>query len=180
MKRWGLTLALLASLGLNLGWIGRQLARERVAVEAPDEPRRFGGVEPGARLAERIGLEGAERERFLELQRQLAESVRGERRELMRARRELRAELTSERPDRARIEGLLEVAAERQRALDRAFAESVLATREVLSGERREAYLRFVERFAPLGPGVRGDRPERPGERRRPRGAAGPNGPPPP
>jgi hypothetical protein len=169
LKRWGLAVALLASLGLNLGLVGAQLARRGFARgPEPGAPR---GIDPGGRLAARLGLEGEARARFLEIQRELATTVHAERREMLRARAALRAELVGDAPDRERIDRLLAEVAARQRAVDTAFAENVLATRAVLDGRQLALYLRFVERFTPPRPGERlrdrlGLAPGRPGMRR--------------
>jgi hypothetical protein len=176
MKRGWLVVALLASLGLNLGLVGMQIARARAAAAWSGERGDPGGPDPGARLADRLRLEGGDRERFLRLQRRLAEAVREERGQIGRLRHELRAELIAPRPDRQRIDDLLAGVAGHQEALDRAFADNVLESRQQLSGRALEAYLRFVERFAQPGP---------PGPREalrdRGEGARGPRrGPPPP
>lgn len=146
MKRWWLVVALLLSLGLNLGLLGAQLARSRAqAIWRGERP--FGAPAPGARLAERLRLEEPLRGRFVELQGELAEAARAERRELARLRRTLRDELIAPEPERARVERLLDEIAARQRALDRAFVDHVLAGRELLAGEQLERYLFFLERF---------------------------------
>lgn len=153
MKRGWLVVALLASLGLNLGLVGVLIARARAAAAWSGDRGEPGGPDPGARLADRLRLEGGERERFLRLQRRLAETVREERGQIGRLRHELRGELIAPRPDRERIDELLAGVAAHQEALDRAFADSVLESRQQLSGRALEAYLRFVERFAqPGGP----------------------------
>ena len=152
MKRGWLVVALLASLGLNLGLVGVQIARARAAAAWSGDRGEPGGPDPGARLADRLRLEGGERERFLRLQRRLAETVREERGQIGRLRHELRGELIAPRPDRGRIDDLLAGVAAHQEVLDRAFADSVLESRQQLSGRALEAYLRFVERFAQPGP----------------------------
>ncbi|MCB9378930.1 MAG: periplasmic heavy metal sensor [Holophagales bacterium] len=172
MKRWWLVVALLLSLGVNLGLVGAQIARRRaVAAWAGERPP--GGPEPGARLAERLRLDDAQREQFLAIQRRLIEGVRDQRRELGRLRRVLRDELIAPAPDRGRVDLLLGEIAERQQALDRAFVEHVLESRELLDGEQLERYLFFLERFTAQrfgrpdeGPDPRLGRPgDRPGDR---------------
>lgn len=180
MRRGWLVVALLASLGLNLGLVGVQLLRARLPAASGGERPELGGPDPGARLAERLRLEGDERERFLGLQRRLAQAVREERGRIGRLRHELRAELIATEPDRARVDRLLDEIAAHQRALDRAFADNVLDSRGQLSGRALRAYLVFVERFAQQRPPEGGeplrerlDRfrdlrrggPQRPGER---------------
>lgn len=148
MRRGWLVVALLASLGLNLGLVGVQLVRARQSAAWAGERPDFGGPDPGARLADRLRLGGEERGRFLGLQRRLAQAVRDERAQIGRLRRELRGELIARDPDRARVDRLIVEVAAHQQALDRAFADNVLESRRQLSGRALEAYLRFVERFA--------------------------------
>lgn len=151
--------ALLASLGLNLGLVAVQVVRARAAGPAGPGPEP-GGLDPGGRLADHLRLEGEPRQRFLGLQRDLAREVREERGAIVRLRRELRAELVAADPERARVERLLAEIAQRQTALDRAFADNVLESRKELSGPALAAYLRFVERFAAGRPGA-GEEPLR-------------------
>jgi hypothetical protein len=159
LKRWGLVVALLASLGLNLGLLGTQIARRWAP--AGDGPR---GANPGERLADRLDLAGETRERFLAIQRRMVLAIRDERRALAEARRALREELVARRPDRELVAGRIDEIARRQRAIDQAVAESVLASRDLLDARQLDLYLRFVERFTP---------PSRAGERLRERFAPG-------
>lgn len=188
MKRNLLFLALLLSVGINCGLLGMGIARHRLlsaARDAEDRPPERDGREgrEGARLADRLELTGEARESFLRLMRELAVRVHDGRRQIDEARRELRHELTSAAPDRARIDGLLSALAREQDALDRALVANVYAARELLDGPAEREYLRFVERF---GAAVAGPRPPGPPpERLRPllggrrlRGPADPGGPP--
>lgn len=182
MRRQGIFLALLLSLGVNCGLVGMGIARHRMEVQRERDFRPPG--REGARLADRLALAGEARESFLRLQRELGERVHAGRRQIDEARRDLRRELTSPEPDRERVEGLLGDLNRAQDALDRAFVDNILAAREVLDGRAEREYLRFVERF---GAAVAGPRPpgpppdrlrQRPGARRL-QGFAGPDGPPP-
>ena len=186
MRRNWLFLALLLSVGVNCGLVGMGIMRHRMLAGA-DRPDRSERAErppgsQGARLADRLELEGEERERFLGLQRQLAERVLAGRRRIDDSRRELRRELTSPDPDRDRVEALLDGIGREQDALDRALVDNVFAARELLDGESERQYLRFVERF---GGAFAGGRPPRadglPGGRRssfgdRRAGSDGPEG----
>lgn len=168
MKRGWLVVALLLSLGANLGLLAGALARRRALDRW--EAVRAGEARPpeavGLRLAARLGLEAGERERFLAVQRRLVERTLDGRRRIAGLRTELRAELSAERPGRAELDALLAALAAEEAALDRAFAESVLESREVLGARRTADYLRFLERFAP----GRGGPPHGPfGPRRRDR-----------
>lgn len=197
MRRNWLFLALLLSVGLNCGFLGMGLMRHRML--APADRDRFDRSDPsnrsdrsdrfdpsdraehgerppgrqGARLADRLELEGEQRERFLGLQRTLAETVHAGRLRIDEARHDLRRELISPQPDRIRIEALLGDIVREQEILDRALVENVLAARELLDGPAEREYLRFVERFGgafaggrPPGPGGRGGMRPRFGERR--------------
>lgn len=157
MRRWWLVLALLASLGVNLGLVAVQVVRARAVATPPGPGPEPGGPDPGGRLADHLRLEGEERQRFLGLQRELAKVLREERGEIVRLRRELRAELVAPAPDRARVDRLLVEIGGRQTALDRAFADNVLESRRQLAGPALDAYLRFVERFNPGRPGAGGE-----------------------
>ncbi|MFN7943213.1 MAG: periplasmic heavy metal sensor [Thermoanaerobaculia bacterium] len=154
MRRWGLVVALLLSLGVNLGLIGMAVARRALA--GPSLVDRWSrGERVGEMLADRLRLDGDRRERFLVVQRQLAAAVREHRLAMNDLRRDLRAELTGEVPDRARVDALVDRLAGHQAALDRAFVDSVFASRELLSGRELAEYLKFLDRFAA---GLRGQR----------------------
>jgi hypothetical protein len=151
VRRGWLLLALLLSLGVNLGLIAGAVARRR-AIDRWEAVRTGEWRPPegvGRRLADRLDLEAGERERFVAVQRRLVESTITGRRRIAELRFELRGELLAERPDRARIDALLDELAGAEASLDRAFAESVLESRAILGERRAEAYLRILERFAP-------------------------------
>lgn len=175
MRRSWLVFALLLSLGINVGLVGVAWLRLRAQATRAEAPRYF-DRDPGARLADHLGLQGETRSRFLSLQRELGGRVREIRPLLSRLERELRRELVSPHPDAARVEALQREIAEATLALDRAFAASVIASREILDDRAKHAYLRFVERF-PLRPGLDRERDPRrpPGPRpARPTGGAPP------
>jgi len=177
VRRNWLFLALLLSVGVNCGLLGMGIMRHRMLSGMssgiatggdpgdPGDPGDRGGPgerapgRQGARLADRLGLLGEERERFLGLQRQLAERVHAGRRRIDDGRRELRRELTSPVPDRGRVEELLAGIGSEQDALDRALVENVFAARALLDGDAEREYLRFVERF---GGAFAGGRPPGP------------------
>jgi Spy/CpxP family protein refolding chaperone len=153
VKRGWLVVALLLSLGVNLGLVGVAVAR-RAGFERWERMQRGEAPPPealGRRLAERLGVPEARRERFLAIQRQLVERTVEVRREVMRVRLALRRELLAPQPDRARVDALLAELAEREAALNRAFVTSVLDSRELLAGRELELYLRFLERAGPGG-----------------------------
>lgn len=176
MKRWWVWVVLLLSLGVNVGilaTLGAQRLRGPgpAAPATPTEPspRRLpSGPGPGMqRLADRLGLEGETRQRFLDIQRDAFETMRGEREKLQSARQALRRELASEQPDRQRVESLLAEVSATQAALERALVGSFLETRALLDPDQQRLYTRFVEeRLRPQAPPGRDHRPLR--QRRRP------------
>jgi hypothetical protein len=158
VKRGWLIVALLLSVGVNLGLVGVAVAR-RAGLERWERAA-HGEAPPaalGRRLADRLGVPEERRDRFVEIQRDLVERTFAERREVMRMRLALRHELLAPEPDRARIDELLAELGRREAALDRAFVDGVLASRETLDERELELYLRFLERAAPRpGFGPRG------------------------
>ena len=94
MRRNWLFLALLLSVGLNCGLLGMGLARHRMQSADRLRDERPPGRD-GALLADRLALEGEARERFMRLQRELAERVHAGRQQIDDARRDLRRELPS-------------------------------------------------------------------------------------
>jgi len=154
VRRNWIFLALLLSVGVNCGLLGMAIVRHRM-LSALERDLRPAGRD-GARLADRLELEDGVREDFIRLQRELAERVHEGRRKIDRARGDLRRELTSPAPDRARVEELLSAIGREQDGLDRALVENVLAARGLLDGAAEREYLRFVERF---GGAIGGPRP---------------------
>jgi Spy/CpxP family protein refolding chaperone len=178
VKRWALWLALLLSVGVNVGilltlaagpggWPWSQRPERPRAERSWDGPPR--GVVPHGemagrhrdgparhlgRVADRLGLEGGERERFVAIQEDFLATVRDGRRRRGELHRELRAELTSPEPDRRRVEELLGELSVVQLEMEQAFADAVLASRELLGPEQEEAYLVFLRRL----PGRHGGR----------------------
>jgi Spy/CpxP family protein refolding chaperone len=165
MRRWWLVIALLLSVGLNLGILAAIGAR-RVAVLAgkggrppleagnPNKP----GADPVprlARLADRLKLEGEPRRRFLDIQWNLYQETTRQRLRLNEVHRDLRREMSRPTPDRQRVEGLLNESARIYLALERALVNNVFATRDLLDPEQQEEYLKIVGRLRVPGPGAR-------------------------
>lgn len=179
MRRWWLAIALLLSLGVNVGILAVVLAHrarpqpDRPVVQEP-EPGRPGpdrpfprDLDPGepppriVRLADRLGLEGEQRRRFIALQgRFFTETVRL-RTEQAEIQRELRRELISPAPDRERVQGLLRESARTFLALEQALARNVIATRDLLDPEQEEIYLDILSRLRPPGARMQGGQPPR-------------------
>lgn len=177
--RWGTLIALLLSLGVNLGLVAavatrKIAARQEREVRPPDGPRPEGPGPQGLegeplprfrRLADHLGLEGEQRRRFLDLQRQLFEETLRVRMRQAETQREVRRELVSPEPDRERIDALLQQGARDFLTLEQALAKNILATRALLDPDQEEEYLRIVSRMRPPGPGGFG--PQQPPPRRR-------------
>lgn len=152
MRRGWLLAALLLSVGLNLGLFGAWAYRQATR-PAPRPLPWAEGRGPFVAMADRLELTGKTRERFLEQQRVFFALTEGDRRELAELRRELRRELDAAEPEPERIDQLLAASAELNAALDRAFAENVLATRELLGPEERRRFLQLLPRLRPPGDG---------------------------
>ncbi|HEV2846294.1 MAG TPA: hypothetical protein VG477_15665 [Thermoanaerobaculia bacterium] len=176
MKRWWLVIALLLSVGLNLGIFAAFLARR---AGPPPERLRPGreamadrGVNPLPRLprlADRLGLEGEKRRRFLELQWKLFEESSRLRLQLGEVHREIKREMVQVEPDRQRIESLLQESAKVYLNLERSLTRNILATRELLDDRQEREYLALIGRIGiPMTPGGSGIEP-RPQQQARPR-----------
>jgi hypothetical protein len=156
MRRWGIVLLLLASLGLNLGVIG-MLAFEKARPKPPDPHPPDGPELAGAgngdliarlpRFANYLGLEGVERQRFLDIQVALFQETTRLRLRTAEIQRSLRLELTGEKPDPARTDKLLRDSAEVYLQLERAFVKSVLESRQLLGEKQEQRYLQVLARL---------------------------------
>ncbi|HEX6901206.1 MAG TPA: periplasmic heavy metal sensor [Thermoanaerobaculia bacterium] len=174
MRRWWLVIALLLSLGLNLGIFAALVAR-RAGPPDRDRPRpeeRAGMGNPGAnplprlpRLADRLGLEGEKRRRFLDLQWKLFEESSRLRLQLGEVHREIKREMIRDEPDGQQIERLLQESARVYLNLERSLTRNILSTRELLDDREERQYLALIGRIGiPLSPG---DGPEAGGPRER-------------
>ena len=105
------------------------------------------------RLADRLGLEGEERRKFLDIQWNLFQETSRLRLRMGEVHRDLKRELTSREPDRQRVDALLAESARVHGALERALVSNVLATRELLGPEREREYLTMVGKLRVPGPG---------------------------
>ncbi len=163
MKRWWLWIALMLSLGVNVGVLF-MIAAHRRAPQQLEQARR---IEAGQRseagrpngvgrprqappldaLADRLRLRGEARDSFLEAQGRFFAEVTNRRVELATLRQELRRELTSPSPDRRRIDRILERTGKATAALDGAFVDNVLAVRRILGPRQQRAYFRFLNRL---------------------------------
>src|SRR4051794_31162488 len=115
MRRWWLVIALLLSVGLNIGILAAIGARRAALLAGkggrpPLEAQNLENKDPVprlARLADRLKLEGEPRRRFLDIQWNLYQETTRLRLQLNEVHRALRRELTRPAPDRQRVDGLL-------------------------------------------------------------------------
>jgi Spy/CpxP family protein refolding chaperone len=180
----GWIIALLLSLGMNVGLVVSTIVRSRQSPhrERDHVERRLGerqggrrqwngqegrsrperdsedadsraGEEPGfqlsdrhlQRLAERLGIEGETRDRFIVLQRDFWRESRSRHQAVDAARRSLHEALSAPNPDPELVEGRLEASSQASAEMERALVEHVLAARSLLEGEPEKRYLRFLE-----------------------------------
>ncbi|HEY2291355.1 MAG TPA: periplasmic heavy metal sensor [Thermoanaerobaculia bacterium] len=182
MIRWWLVIALLLSVGLNVGILATIAARR----PGPPPPREGGPPQEGqnpananpnidpvprlGRLADRLKLEGDQRRKFLDLQWNLYQESTRQRLQMNEAHRELRRELTRPTPDRQRVEALLNESSRIHQALERALVNNILSTRELLGPEKEKEYLKIVGRLRLPNPGPGVGNPAGPPPKRRPGG----------
>jgi len=181
MRRWWLVIALLLSVGLNVGIFGVIVLRRLGPALRPPKPPAAEMGNPAAdplprlpRLADRLGLEGEERRRFLDIQWNLFQETSHLRLQLGEVHRALRRELTRPNPDKAEVDRLLAESSRIYLALEQALVNNVLATRELLGADKEEEYLRLIRQLripnpGGLGLGNPGAPPNRPGARMRQR-----------
>jgi Heavy-metal resistance len=170
VRRWWLVIALLLSVGINIGLLAAVIVR-RLDVRAAGEKERPGPPEAGVsgdplprvvRLADHLELEGEPRRRFIDLQVRFFQETLRLRLEMGELRRELRRELVSRDPDPERVERLTRESSRIHLALEVATTRNVLATREILDPRQERQYLRILSRLRPAGPrGLLGPGPER-------------------
>ncbi len=192
MKRWWLLMALMLSAGVNLGIVVARLlpsddGAEAVPREGPGPEEHPPGGPPGGpprepgeprvppavrRFAEKIGLSGEDRGKFVELHRSfLTETVQARRR-VMKLQDELRRTAFADEVDREAVVGLLEELGAAHVALESAFIHNLLDVRELLGPEQERMYRLFLRRLRQRAgdPRQQGWRPgERPPGMRPPR-----------
>ncbi len=184
MKRWWLVIVLLLSLGLNVGILAAVAVR-RLGPGGPGAKAAGAANQPAdplprlPQLANRLGLEGQERRKFLDIQWNLYQETSHLRLQLGETHRNLRHELIQPQPDRARVDSLLEESSRTYLALEKSLVANVLATRELLGADKEKEYLRLIGQLRIPNPGGFGPnagfgggqkpRPNRPGQRMRQR-----------
>jgi Spy/CpxP family protein refolding chaperone len=146
MRRWLVFLALLLSLGINVGLVTALVLERRQGWRPP-----MAGQPPAPgvglrRLADQLALDPDQRQRFSRLHQRFFAESRPLREELGRVRENLRRALMAEQPDRAEIDRLLSASGELTEQLDRRFVATVLEAGEFLSVEQRNRFLFFLQR----------------------------------
>lgn len=150
MKPIWLWIALLLSVGVNLGvlaTVGTHRFREPARWDRG--PRQEGP--PIGRAADRLGLEGENRDAFIQIQKEFFQRMEESREELETLRRQLRQELMAENPDQAAVDDLIGEMGQAYSRLDRVFVDNVLKSREILDPEQERRYLEFLERLQQRG-----------------------------
>lgn len=149
-----MVLVLLLSLGVNLGVAGMLLfdkARHKPPAPPPVEmPEPIGGGDLIGRLprfADVLGLEGEERRKFLDIHVAFFQDTTRLRLRMAEAHRNLRREISGEKPDAARVDRLLREEADVYLRLEQAFAKCVLASRQLLGTDEERRYLQVVGRL---------------------------------
>ena len=195
MKRWWLVMALMLSIGVNVGifvsrWLPAKEAPPSTEVPesgqtAPEETGggpREGAEEPPPRIrdggpasrqiprvihrmADELGLEGEKRGRFVELQMQFLRQTFQTRQRIQRSERRLRQELMAETPNRPNVRESLDQMTRARAQMERAFVESVLETRELLDPEQTRKYLHLIGRLRQSSERLRQELQQRRGPR---------------
>ncbi len=214
-RRWWLGVALLVSLGVNLGllaamagdwWAAHGHGDEAAPATLPvSEHHPVGGpagddhapawqpgeegmttrpseealrrhVPPLGRMADRLGLEGEKRERFVRLQREIFTRMAKSRMQRRALTRDLYVELAAPQPDRDRVESLLDELSRLYSETERLTATGILESRALLDEAEQRRYLEVLRRLhhhggrhgPGAGPGPSGDAGPHPGRLHRP------------
>lgn len=150
MKRWWLVIALLLSVGVNIGLLAHRALRSAEADEASfssesesesrDLPLIF------RRVANEMRLRGEIRRRFFEMQLEFLNQTRVGRQVVSSLQTELRRELVARDPDRELIDRKLEALAAAHFHLEKIFVDHLLDTREILEPRQERLFMRFMQR----------------------------------
>ena len=155
--QWWLVILLLLSLGLNLGFLVSRALHQRsgakgVPASASDPAADLARHDDRLprfvrRMADDLGLEGEQRDAFVEIQRTFFEQTIAARRRMATLQGEIRREVTSADPDRAALEKLLTELSTAHGDLERAFVNDLLDSRELLDDGQAQRYMRFLRRM---------------------------------
>ena len=180
MKRWWMVIALLLSVGVNLGILaalatGGFGSRSRPRPLPPPRLSSDGAVHDVGDLARGVGLDEEATREFRSLHQAFFARARESRRTSMEARRELLRELTAPDPDEQRIDEMLSAISRSEAELERAMVDTTLKARDLLGDREEGHYLRFLSsRMMRMGggrppggfpPGAQGRHRDRPGRR---------------
>ena len=146
MRRWWLVIALLLSVGMNIGLlIDLALNRPGVAGRKPAEAHPAPGRVQV--LANRLGLQGPPRRGFIAQQHQYFAEAAAPRARLQNIREEVRTELIRPQPDTARIDRLLHEGADVYLQLERSVVSNVLSSRALLGPIEERRYVDLISRL---------------------------------
>lgn len=166
MKRWWLMIALLLSVGINVGILATLAFQPRSAPkDATGEPPPEGP--PGSpeaaredhqpriirRMADELRLDGEKRAAFTTVQRTFFEQTLAARSRMARLQRAIRTEVTAVDPDRAALDQHLIDLSAAHTDLERAFVTNLLDSRELLDHDQERRFMHFLRRLRH----VRGD-----------------------
>jgi len=147
VKRWWVVIALLLSVGINIGLVTAILtSRLRMSREEERQPPPIQRLQ---KLADRLGLSGEPRRRFIDFQKDFFQETARDRKRLGVVNRALRRELTAEKPDPRRVEQLTQESSGLYLTLERALAGNVLATRKLLDPDQEQTYLDLIRQLRP-------------------------------
>ncbi|NCQ34741.1 periplasmic heavy metal sensor [bacterium] len=179
MKKYGLIILLLLSVGLNLG-LGYRLRRgtaevkEQTPVSLEGQHREFPRGEPDSlwqrgmmdrrlrHMTEALNLRPQQVRALQDIQRQSGGTVRGRGRDLFEMRRRMRELLMTPQPDPDQVRSVIQAMGRRQAQLDSLVTETIMQEMAVLDPDQREAYLEML----PMGGGRFGGRSRGPGPRK--------------
>lgn len=152
MRRDWMVVALLLSLGLNLGLVlSSLLAHPKAGVPRAVAGGYGEGLEP---LADELGLAAEKRQAFLARHRQFFAAARAPRERLRELRAELTRELFLEPAERQRINELVAATGTELARFEEELALLVLDIRAMLPAEKQAIYRRFLERLESTGQGA--------------------------
>ena len=160
MRRWWLVIALLLSIGMNVGLLAAMVLGSPRAAERQQAALRPAAPGRLQQLANRLGLSGPMRRRFVERQRQFFTDTAGPRARLPQLRRQVRAELLRPQPDRGQIDQLLRESAGVYLQLERSVVANVLDSRGLLGAPEERRYLDLIGHLQLEGPGQLGRLPQ--------------------
>lgn len=166
MSRWWLVLALVLSIGVNVGLVASHLLDRRgasggegrlgvattgvesAAERMPRTAQRRQGIPPWIdRFADALALDGDRRHRFVEIQQRFVAALEERRVARHESQAALRHALLRPEPDRAEIERLVTELGAAQAAIEGAFADNVLASRALLEPREERRFLEALRRL---------------------------------